>query len=373
MENKTENKSEAQIANDMKWEDYETDGTILEQGAQNGGMLAVDSGQNQQGVRSNRGREKEASSCTSPLVSPLQGSDTGKTSGLPQMRQPSVREPGTPLSGDAQGQRGRQNTEGPTPLSEEDALPGRTSAERSESGSAKESTSVSNLREHETARATSNLPATTQPRPTALQAKDNGVLVGSTLEEEFRLATAYHRSGLMPRGLNSPEKILVALQICRELGLPPMSSVGKIAVINGTPSLFGDLPLSLVMKSGLLESIKEVFFHNEDLSPKYAECTLKRTGFDPIVRDFSVEDAKRAGLWGKDVWKSYPKRMLQMRARSWALKDMFPDILSGIGIIEWDGDAVGTAPSSSLADELNKAYLTDGKVQAQGSQPTQIN
>jgi len=46
---------------------------------------------------------------------------------------------------------------------------------------------------------------------------------------------------------------------------------------------------------------------------------------------FSVEDAKRAGLWGKQgPWQAYPKRMLQMRARGFALRDAYPDVLKGL-------------------------------------------
>jgi hypothetical protein len=50
-----------------------------------------------------------------------------------------------------------------------------------------------------------------------------------------------------------------------------------------------------------------------------------------VVAKFSVEDAKRAGLWGKQgPWSAYPKRMMQMRARGFALRDAFPDVLKGL-------------------------------------------
>ena len=46
---------------------------------------------------------------------------------------------------------------------------------------------------------------------------------------------------------------------------------------------------------------------------------------------FTVGDAIRAGLWKKaGPWTMYPKRMLQMRARSFALRDAFPDVLRGL-------------------------------------------
>jgi hypothetical protein len=52
-----------------------------------------------------------------------------------------------------------------------------------------------------------------------------------------------------------------------------------------------------------------------------------------------MEDAKRAGLAGKQgPWQQYPKRMLQMRARAFALRDVFPDVLRGVYVAEEAAD-----------------------------------
>lgn len=180
-----------------------------------------------------------------------------------------------------------------------------------------------------------------------LKAEQGGLLIGSTFEEQWRIATAYSSSGLMPRGLDTPQKVLVAMQLCRELQLPAVSSIGKVMVLNGTPSIFGDLPLALVRRSGLLESIKETWLKGSDGSITGARCTVHRKGEgDPVEREFTVADAKVAGLWGKtgqsgkpSPWVLYPTRMLQMRARSWALKDTFADVLGGVSIAEYDLNA----------------------------------
>lgn len=211
------------------------------------------------------------------------------------------------------------------------------------------------------------------PQKASLKANESGVLTGSSLEEQYRLATAYHRSGLMPAGLNSPEKVLVALQLCHELGLPPMSSIGKIAVINQTPSLFGDLPLALVMKSGKLDSIKETV-ETEGKDPVRAICTIHRKGMtDPIVREFTKDDAIRAGLWGKKVWAVYPKRMMQMRARSHAIKDAFPDVLSGVAVAEYDmsidvEDATQPINANSRLSSLNERFAQPSLTNEQTSE-----
>jgi hypothetical protein len=61
---------------------------------------------------------------------------------------------------------------------------------------------------------------------------------------------------------------------------------------------------------------------------------------------FTVADAKKAGLWGKTgPWTQYPKRMLQMRARGFALRDAFPDVLKGLVTAEEAQDYPATQPA----------------------------
>jgi hypothetical protein len=68
---------------------------------------------------------------------------------------------------------------------------------------------------------------------------------------------------------------------------------------------------------------------------------VKRRGEPALTRTFSKADAERAGLWGKKnrdgsptPWVSYPNRMLTMRARAFALRDAFADVMKGLGIRE---------------------------------------
>ncbi len=68
----------------------------------------------------------------------------------------------------------------------------------------------------------------------------------------------------------------------------------------------------------------------------------------------SKEDAKKAGLWGKaGPWSQYPKRMLQMRARSFALRDKFADALSGLIMAEEAQDYTTISDVTPKAQTLN--------------------
>ena len=149
-----------------------------------------------------------------------------------------------------------------------------------------------------------------------------------TMEDAFRFAKAYFDSGMAPQGFKSPQAVLIAMQMGAELGLPWSASVQNIAVINGRPSVWGDAALAVCQEHPKFEDIDE-YYEAEDT---VAVCELRVKGKSrPVIRKFSVDDARKAGLWGKQgPWSQYPKRMLQMRARSWALKDAFPGALKGL-------------------------------------------
>lgn len=211
--------------------------------------------------------------------------------------------------------------------------------------------------------------------PVPISAQESGVIVGATFEDQFRIARALCASGLVPKSYDTPEKVFAASQLAYELGLKPMTALRQIAVINGSPSLWGDLPLSLVMRSGNLEAIQEWWTDKDGKSiedskaePFAAHCAVRRRGVGgDTVRSFSMDDARVAGLLNKGTWKQYPKRMLQCRARSWALKDLFPDSLMGLTIAEYDhhvipdsDGAIETKPkASSVNDVFGKKETQD--------------
>lgn len=155
-------------------------------------------------------------------------------------------------------------------------------------------------------------------------------LAPQSIDEAIRLADMMSKSELVPKDfINKPGNILVAIQWGMELGLQPLQAMQNIAVINGRPSLWGDAVIALVKASPLCEYIVE------ETSDDQATCRVKRKGEPEQSRTFTKADAVKAGLFGKQgPWTQYPKRMLQMRARSWAVRDVFPDVLRGMAIAE---------------------------------------
>lgn len=198
-----------------------------------------------------------------------------------------------------------------------------------------------------------------------------------TLDEAMNLSQRISKSEIVPKIYrNKPDDILVAIMLGAECGLSAIQSLQNIAVINGKPSIYGDAMLALVQNHAAFESITETF----DDGTMTATCTVKRKGSEPHVTTFSQSDAERAGLWQTEEmverkkyqsqdtyktkndspWWKYPKRMLQMRARGFALRDQFSDALLGLISREEAEDYIST-----ITDITKESYVvTDENVTA---------
>lgn len=156
-------------------------------------------------------------------------------------------------------------------------------------------------------------------------------MIPTDVDQAYRMAQALARSSMTPKAYaNDPDKIFVGIIAGAEVGLAPFQALQSIAVIGNNPAIWGDGALALVQGSGLLIDMEETDDGHT------ATCRLVRKGREtPIIRAFSMDDAKKAGLAGKSgPWTQYPQRMRQMRARAWAMRDGFADVLKGIGIAE---------------------------------------
>lgn len=192
--------------------------------------------------------------------------------------------------------------------------------------------------------------ASPAPKPQLVSGGRVAAIVPADFESAYRLATVVVRSGMSPKSLDTVEKATVAILHGLELGLTPMAALQSIAVVNGMPTVYGDGLLALVRGSGLLEDIQETC-ESDDQGPTIAVCKVKRAGQQSwTVQTFTRPQAQRAGLWKKaGPWTQYPSRMMQMRARSWALRDAFADVLRGVTSAEEAADMVDVTPRGNVS------------------------
>ncbi|UUC95452.1 recombinase RecT [Comamonas sp. C11] len=185
--------------------------------------------------------------------------------------------------------------------------------------------------------------ALTAQQSTALRPAGQFDLSPQTFDQALTFSQYLADSDLVPKDFKGkPGNCLIAMQWGSELGLKPLQSLQNLAVINGRPALWGDAVIALVMASPVCEYV------TEDDDGETAFCRVKRKGAPEQVRSFSMDDARKAGLAGKQgPWTQYPKRMRQMRARAFALRDVFPDVLRGMPIAEELQDIPTDTPAAS--------------------------
>lgn len=178
--------------------------------------------------------------------------------------------------------------------------------------------------------------AITQTEQQHLAPRSGGFdLSPQTFEQAVKFSHMLADSDFVPKDFKGkPGNCLIAMQWGAEIGLKPLQSLQNLAVINGRPALWGDSVIAIVRGSPVCEYVIE----NDDGHTAF--CKVKRRGEPEQVRTFSMDDAKAAGLAGKQgPWVQYPKRMRQMRARAFALRDVFPDVLRGLPVAEEVMDA----------------------------------
>lgn len=160
-------------------------------------------------------------------------------------------------------------------------------------------------------------------------------LIPKNVKEAFELATILSKSSIVPQGFaGKPESVFICISFGMELGLPPLQALQNIYVVNNKPTIYGDAALALASEYPSVEMIDE---DAPDVAMKNScgRCAVKLKSGQVIERRFSVEDAKKAGLWGKSgPWTQYTGRMLMLRARSWAIRDAVPGCLKGMQIRE---------------------------------------
>lgn len=213
------------------------------------------------------------------------------------------------------------------------------------------------------------------PAPAATTSVSPSRLQITSVTELWDLAQLLFKGGAAAmQNVDRPEKVFTIIMHGLEVGLAPTQALANIMMQpNGRCSIWGDGALALVRASGqLAKHVPETLAGEGD--DRTATCVVQRVNEPERAFTFSMREAKAAGLiqrsLGKDgrgtgPWVTYPDRMLKMRARGFALRDVFPDVLKGLVTAEEAQDAlaaeaprvvqVDAAPAALPAPALSAA------------------
>lgn len=151
-----------------------------------------------------------------------------------------------------------------------------------------------------------------------------GAIIPRTLDEVARMAKMAHASGLVK--VASPEAAGVILLTGAELGLSPMQALRGIYVVDGKPTLSADLMVAIVKRADVCQ-----WWRTAESTPETCTIETQRRGDPaPSRRTWTIADAQRAGLTGRQPWRQYPATMLRHRCAADLAREVYPDVVLGL-------------------------------------------
>lgn len=145
------------------------------------------------------------------------------------------------------------------------------------------------------------------------------------LEVELRRAQAIARAKeALPRSYReNPGAVLLADQWARARGIDTLTAIQSVAFVDGKPLVDATMQRALAERAG---------YEIRVLSPTDTEATVVvlKAGVELGRETFTLDDAKRRGLAGKQNWQRTPRNMLVARATSNALRFYAPSVLLGL-------------------------------------------
>lgn len=171
-------------------------------------------------------------------------------------------------------------------------------------------------------------------------------------ESSWKLAQRVNTTPFVPKAMQGkPEHVLACVLYGRELGLGPMQALNSIHVIEGRAAASPELMRALVASAG----------HRIDITENTNEaCSMKGirvdTGAEATVR-WTVEDAKLAGLTGKDNWRKYPRAMLAARCTSELCRLLFPDVIAGLSYTPEEIQSISNSAVEAPVEQIEEAVI----------------
>ena len=141
------------------------------------------------------------------------------------------------------------------------------------------------------------------------------------LQDIERMAASIAASGLF--GVKTKEQAMGLMLLCQAEGLHPAIAARDYHIVNGRPALKADAMMARYMQSG-----GKVEWH--DYNDAKVSGTFSHPQGGSVKVEWTIEMAKRIGLAGKDVWKSYPRAMLRARVISEGVRTTNPGVAVGI-------------------------------------------
>lgn len=187
-----------------------------------------------------------------------------------------------------------------------------------------------------------------------------------TWEHMRIMAETFVKSKALPANIDNVEKLMMVFQASRDFGLTATEAINGFYFVNGKLTIWGTVGLSQIMKAGFIVKWGKC-------DDKSATVTISRTDRGEHTETYTIDEATKAGLTNKQIWKMYPKNMLRWKAIGNAARFFCPEALGGFYIKEeieeelLEGNVVDTEEQPfqealvSISEAKNKKELEEKK------------
>jgi RecT family len=170
------------------------------------------------------------------------------------------------------------------------------------------------------------------------------------------MALAVVKSGLF--GMKTVEQATALMLIAQAEGYHPALAARDYHIIQGRPTLKAETMMARFQQQGGKVEWKT-------LTDKEVTATFSHPSGGSATITWTFEQAKQAGLTGKDNWKNYPRAMLRARVVSEGIRTVFPGVVLGV----YTPEEVQDIPNPPQSRDMGRVDVVDPVEEEQVDHP----
>ena len=177
-----------------------------------------------------------------------------------------------------------------------------------------------------------------------------------TVDQIQTMANAVVKSQLF--GMKTVEQATALMLIAQAEGYHPALAARDYHIIQGRPTLKAETMMARFQQQGGKVEWKT-------LTDKEVTATFSHPSGGSATITWTFEQAKQAGLTGKDNWKNYPRAMLRARVVSEGIRTVFPGVVLGV----YTPEEVQDIPNPPQSRDMGRVDVLDPVEEEQVDHP----
>lgn len=166
----------------------------------------------------------------------------------------------------------------------------------------------------------------------------------ATLSDMQTMAEAVSKSGLF--GMKTQDQALALMLVAQSEGCHPATITQDYDIIQGKACRKTHSVMARFQQMG-----GTVEWHT--LTESIADATFSHAAGGSLRMQWTIDQAKKAGLTNKDNWKNYPRAMLRARVIAEGVRSVYPAAIGGMLVAEEAQDIPFNTTKTAASETTN--------------------